>query len=256
MTNLDFSPAPGAASTARRIGAQAAMELKLSLRQGEQLVLTFVIPVLILVVGSRSTRLIDSERPLDILVPGVFALAIVSSSFTSVAIATGFERRYGLLKRLGATPLARSGLLGGKILAVVALQAIQLIVLAAIALALGWRPTGSPTAWVWLLILAVLATIAFGSLALLLAGTLRAEATLALANLIYVLLLVGGGILLPLDRYPDSVHNVLLLLPSGALGEGLREAFVTGSPSTVVLVVLGGWAIVASAAAKRWFKWE
>ncbi len=254
--SLDLSPAPGAAAPLRRLLTQTAMELRLTLRNGEQLLLTFVIPVLLLVAGSRSDRLVGGDRPIDVVAPGVLALAILSTSFTSLAIATAFERRYGVLKRLGATPLSRGGLLGGKVLAVVLLQLGQFVVLGALALALGWRPGGGVTAWLWLVVLAVLATIAFGGLGLLMAGTLRAEATLALANLVYVLLLVGGGVLLPLDRYPAALQGVLSALPSGALGEGLRQAFVTGSPGTFNVVVLAVWAVVAAAAAGRWFRWE
>ncbi|MFS0884529.1 ABC transporter permease [Aeromicrobium sp. 179-A 4D2 NHS] len=256
MSHLDLSPAPGAAAPARRLLTQTAMELRLTLRNGEQLLLTFVIPVLLLVAGSRSDRLVGGDRPIDTVAPGVLGLAILSTSFTSLAIATAFERRYGVLKRLGATPLSRSGLLGGKVLAVVLLQLGQFVVLGALAVALGWRPGGGATAWLWLVVLAVLATVAFGGLGLLMAGTLRAEATLALANLVYVLLLVGGGVLLPLDRYPSAVESALTALPSGALGEGLRQAFVTGSPGTVEVAVLAVWAVVSAGAAGRWFRWE
>lgn len=253
---LDLSPAPGAAAPVRRLLTQTAMETRLTLRNGEQLLLTFVIPVLLLVAGSRSDRLVGGDHPIDTVAPGVLALAILSTSFTSLAIATAFERRYGVLKRLGATPLSRSGLLGGKVLAVVLLQIGQFVLLGGLALALGWRPAGGPTAWLWLVVIAVLATIAFGGLGLLIAGTLRAEATLALANLIYVLLLVGGGVILPLDRYPAAVQDALTALPSGALGEGLRQAFETGAPGTVEVAVLTAWAVVAAAAAGRWFRWE
>lgn len=256
MTDLDLSPAPGAAPRVRRLFSQAAMELKLTLRNGEQLLLTVVIPVLLLVVGSRSTRFIDSDRPIDVVAPGVLALAILSTSFTSLAIATAFERRYGVLKLLGATPLSRLGLLGGKVLSVAVLQIGQFVLLIGLAFVLGWQPSGGASSWFWLVVLSLLATTAFGGLGLLIAGTLRAEATLALANLIYVLLLVGGGVLLPLDRYPDAVQAAASALPSGALGEGLRQIFVTGTPGTVNVVVLAVWAVVAAVAAGKWFRWE
>lgn len=254
--SLDLTPAPGAAPLPRRLRSQTAMELRLLLRNGEQLLLTIVIPILMLVVGSRSSRLVGADRPIDVIAPGVLALAIVSTSFTSLAIATAFERRYGVLKRLGATPLSRTGLLIGKVAAVAVVQLGQFAVLSAVALALGWHPTGGPAAWLWLIVLAALATAAFGGLGLLMAGTLRAEATLGLANLLYVLMLVGGGLLVPLDRYPAFASDLLLALPSGALGEGLRNAFATGSPGTVEVVVLAVWSVVAAVAAGKWFTWE
>ncbi len=258
MTDLDLSPRPGAAPTGRMLRAQTGMELRLLTRNGEQLVLTLVVPLLLLFAGTRAGDVVDlgEGRPIDILAPGVLALAVLSTSFTSLAIATGFERRYGVLKRLGASPLPRWGLLAGKTAAVVVVEVVQVALLSVVALTLGWEPQGGASAWLWLAVLVVLGTAAFGSLGLLIAGALRAEATLAVANLVYVLLLVGGGILVPLDQYPDSARSVLELLPSGALAEGLRVAFASGSPCLTPVVVLVAWAAVAAAATARTFRWE
>ena len=256
--SLDLSPRPGAASTSAMVAAQTRMELRLLARNGEQLLITLVIPLLLLVAGTRSGRVVDlgAGRPIDIVTPGVLGLAVLSTSFTSVAIATGFERRYGVLKRLGASPLPRWGLLAGKSAAVVVVELVQLLVLACVALLLGWDPAGGLAPWAWLVLLAVLGTAAFGSLGLLIAGTLRAEATLAVANLVYVLLLVGGGLLVPLSRYPDGAQGVLALLPSGALGEGMRSAFEDGTVDLLPLVVLAAWAAVGTALTARTFRWE
>ncbi|MFD1858685.1 ABC transporter permease [Aeromicrobium camelliae] len=258
MTPLDLSPAPGAAPRGAMLRSQTAMELKLLLRNGEQVLLTIIIPLILLIAGTRSDRIVDlgPGRPIDVITPGVLALAILSTSFTSLAIATGFERRYGVLKRLGASPLPRSGLVIGKIAAVVLVEIAQLALLSVVALLLGWEPAGGVFPWLWLALLAVLGTAAFGSLALLIAGTLRAEATLALANLVYVVLLVGGALLVPLDRYPDAAQSVLGLLPSAALGEGLRDTFAVGAPHWSAVAVLAGWTAVAGALTTRSFTWE
>lgn len=254
---LDLSPRPGAVPLPRMIVQHAAMELRLLLRNGEQLGVTLVIPLLVLVAGSVSAEVIDlGERPLDLLTPGVLALAVLSSAFTSLAIATGFERRYGVLKRLGASPLPRGGLLAGKMLAVLVTQIAQLVILSAVALLLGWSPSGGPSALVWTAVFVVCGSATFSALAMLIAGTLRAEATLAVANLVYVLLLVGGAVLIPLDRYPDGAAQLVALLPSSALGEGLREALNGETPSLAALAVLIIWVVAAGAAAIRWFKWE
>ncbi|KQP82283.1 ABC transporter permease [Aeromicrobium sp. Leaf291] len=256
--SLDLSPRPGAASTSAMVAAQTRMELRLLARNGEQLLITLVIPLLLLVAGTRSGRVVDlgAGRPIDIVTPGVLGLAVLSTSFTSVAIATGFERRYGVLKRLGASPLPRWGLLAGKSAAVVVVELVQLLVLACVALLLGWDPAGGVAPWAWLVLLAVLGTAAFGSLGLLIAGTLRAEATLAVANLVYVLLLVAGGLLVPLSRYPDGAQGLLALLPSGALGEGMRSAFEGGTVDLLPLAVLAAWAAVGTALTARTFRWE
>ena len=253
-----FAPAPGAAPLSRMIRTQAAMETRLLLRNGEQLLIALVIPLLVLVGGLESGDLVDlgAGRRVDILTPGVLALAVMSSAFTSVAITTGFERRYGVLKRLGASPLPRSGLLAGKTGAVLLVESLQIAVLSITALSLGWRPDGGVVAVVASVLLVILGTAAFGSLALAMAGTLRAEATLAAANLVYLLLLVGGGVVVPLDRSPDAVQPLIELLPSGALAEGLREALTGQGLAWPAVLVLTAWAAAGAALTSRTFRWE
>lgn len=256
--HLDFTPRPGAASAGAMVRAQMLMELRLLSRNGEQLLLTMVIPLLLLIMGTRSDAVVDlgPGRSIDIITPGVLALAVMSTSFTSLAIATGFERRYSVLKRLGASPLPRWGLLVGKLGAVLVVETVQLFVLTSVARLVGWHPHGGWTAFGWLVVFVLLGTAAFGSLGLLIAGMLRAEATLAAANLVYVLLLIGGGLLVPLSRYPGGTHRFVELLPSGALGEGLRDVFAGSAPDATAVVVLATWALVAGAVTSRTFRWE
>lgn len=244
-----------AAPLARRVGAQALAEVRTVLRNGEQLVITLVLPLLILVALTRTT-LVDlgpGDR-VELVVPGVLALAVMSTAFTSQAIATGFDRRNGVLRLLATTPLGRGGLVAGKVIGVVALELLQLAVLAGAALALGWRPdvAGVPGA----LLALVLGTAAFTSLALLVAGLLRAEAVLAVANLLWVLLLAGGGVVLPVSMLPGPLGDVAALLPSGALGEALRATLGGDALPTVPLVVLAAWTAVLSALVARTFRWS
>ena len=255
---LDLSPHPGAASRAMMLRTQTVMELRLQTRNAEQVLLTMVIPLVLLGLGSQANQIVDlgPGRTIDIITPGILALAVLSTSFTSLAIATGFERRYGMIKRLGASPLPRWGLLFGKIGAVVIVEIVQLGVLSGVGLLLGWDPHGGLTAVGEMIMLVILGTAAFGSLGLLIAGTLRAEATLAVANLVYVLLLVGGGLLVPLGRYPEAARHVLELLPSGALGQGLRDTFAGDGPTAFTTVILLIWAVCASLLVSRTFKWE
>ena len=254
-----YLPRPGAAPLARMLRVQTGLETRMVLRNGEQLLLTVVIPVLVLLVFG-SVEVVDLGSPsqrLDFLVPGVLALAVLSTAFTGLAIGTGFERRYGALKRLGATPLPRGALLGAKGLAVLAVEALQVVLLLSVALLLGWEPPADASAWAGVLVLLVAGTGTFAALALLMAGTLRAEATLAAANLVYLLLLVTGGIAVPLDRFPDGVRSLLELLPAAALAEGLRECLSDGTGLPVDrLVVLLVWGAVGAVLAARWFRWE
>jgi ABC-2 type transport system permease protein len=258
MTALDLTPKPGAAPRTAMLRAQTAMELRLQTRNAEQVLLTMVIPLFLLVLGAKASSVVDlgPGRTIDIITPGILALAVMSTSFTSLAIATGFERRYGIIKRLGASPLPRWGLLFGKIGAVVIVEIVQIGVLAGVGFALGWQPHGGATALAQMIMMIVLGTAAFGSLGLLIAGTLRAEATLAVANLVYVLLLVGGGLIVPLSRFPEAASHVLQFLPSGALGQGLRDTFAGNGPSAFCTVVLLIWTVCASLMVSRTFKWE
>jgi ABC-2 type transport system permease protein len=251
-----FTPRPGAAPFASQVRTQTAMEARLLLRNGEQLLIAVVIPVIALVGGVEAAKHVDfslTHRAVDVLTPGVFALAIMSTSFTSLAIATGFERRYGLLKRLGASPLPRIGLLAGKVGALLFVEVLQLLVIGAVGLALGWRP--DPVGFALVVPVSLAGTAAFAGLGLLIAGTLRAEATLAAANLIYLLLMAGGAVVLPRSSY-GGFGEVLRLLPSGALGDALRAAFLGGRLDVVPLLVLVVWAVVGATLAARFFKWE
>jgi len=254
------APAPGAAPMAKMIMAQAGLETRTLLRNGEQLLLTLIIPVLLLVAFSLDDLVkVGSGRQarVDFLVPGVIALAVLSTAFTSQAIATGFERRYGVLKRLGSTPLSRGGLIGAKTTTVIAVEVAQVLILVGVGLALGWRPNAGPGAAVWVVLLVLSGTAAFSGLALLLAGTMRAEATLALANLIYLVLLGIGGIIFPLTKFPAAARPVLTLLPSGALSDGLHSVLQhAGGLPVRDLAVLIVWAAVGIALAARLFRWQ
>jgi ABC-2 type transport system permease protein len=250
-----FAPRPGAAPLGRMVLAQAALETRLLLRNGEQLLLTIVIPtVLLLLFATVPIVDVGGGRRVDFLAPGLIALAVLSTAFTGQAIATGFERRYGVLKRLGASPLPRGGLLVAKTVSVFAVEILQVVLLSVIALALGWSPHGSPLA---VLVLLLLGTAAFSGLGLLMAGTLRAEATLAAANLVFILLLVGGGVVAPLAKFPAGARHVLELLPISALSDGLRRVLEHGGGLPWGSVgVLAVWAVLALAVAAATFRWE
>jgi ABC-2 type transport system permease protein len=239
----------------RAVLAQTRAELALTLRRGESLIVTLVIPLGILVFFAKvDTIATDYKRPVDFLVPGVLALAVMSAAMVSLGIATGFERRYGVLKRLGSTPLSRSGLLVSKTITILLLEAVQAVAIIATGAALGWHvPAGVGAA----LGLLLLGTVAFAGVGLLFAGTLRAEANLALANGLFLVLLFLGGMAYPLSKLPGPLEAFARLLPAAALSECVRGVLATGhkfpTGSFIVLVV---WAVAAPLAAVRAFRWE
>jgi ABC-2 type transport system permease protein len=237
------------------VAAQALMETRLLLRNGEQLLLAVVIPVIVLFAGVRGTRALDitfRHASVDVFTPGVLALAVMSTAFTSLAITTGFERRYGVIKRLGSSPLPRSGLLAGKACSVLLVEVLQMVVIGAVGLSLGWNPDPS---LVGTLLAVVLGTAAFASLGLLVAGVLRAEATLAAANLVYLLLMAGGAVVIPSAAY-GAFGNLVRWLPSGALGDAMRDSLIRDAVSWSNLLVLLAWAALGTVLTARTFRWE
>lgn len=232
----------------RRMLAHSRYELITTLRNGEQLLLSLILPALALVFLSTSTLIsVDTADRVQLITPGVLALAVMSSAFSGQAIATGFERRAGALRMFATTPLGRSGLLGGKVLGVLGVQVVQVAVLGGIGVALGWDP--APTGLVLLVPGLLLGTAAFTALGLLLAGTLRAEAVLAAANILWVLLMVGGGTILPGPTWTS-------FLPSGALGDLLRVSLMDGHLPALPALILLGWAALFSALTVRLFRWS
>ena len=239
--------------------AQTRVEMLLAVRRGESVLVTLVIPPLLLLFFGSVRVLPDwaADRPVDFLLPGVLALAIMSTGMVSLGIATAFERYYRVLKRLGATPLPRAGLLLAKLAAVVLVEVVQVALLLAIAvIQFGWRPNGGAGLALAGLAL-VLGTAAFAGLGLWMAGTLRAEATLAIANGLYVVFVLLGGIVFPLDVLPPALAWPAGLLPATALGDMLRGALVAGPPTPWgSLAVLTAWAIATPLAAALTFRWE
>jgi ABC-2 type transport system permease protein len=250
---------PAAATSS--IAALTALELRLAARRGENILVTLVIPIAVLLFVGGSGLIAVAADPVPSLVPGTIALGIVAAGFVNLGIATAFERRYGVLKRLGAAPLPRTAFLAAKLAAVLVLEIVQLVViLAAANVAFGWTP-GPAWAPVVVILAVALGTAAFVSLGLLLAGTLRAEAVLALANGLFLLLLMVGGVILPIDHLPGFLQPVARLLPSSALADLLRIGLDSGTTASATdapaaLIVLGGWAIGAGALAARLFRWE
>ena len=238
----------------KAVAAQTRAELTMQTRRGENLLVTLVIPLGILLffgkVDALSTELDD---PVEFLVPGVLALAVMATAMVSLGIATGFERRYGVLKRLGTTPLSRGGLLTAKTATVLLLETVQFVLVVVVGVALGWDlSSGLPAA----LGLLLLGTIAFAGIGLLLAGTLRAEANLAVANALFLVFLFLGGMAYPLEDLPAALEAIANLLPAAALSECVRavlqhDAFPAGS-----FVVLLAWAVAAPVIAARTFRWE
>jgi ABC-2 type transport system permease protein len=249
---------PPAAPAQERVRARAAFETRILLANGEQLLVSLVLPALALVgltfssILPMGTRASVGQRA-DFALAGALALAVVSTAFTGQAIATGFDRRAGVLRLLGTTPLGRGGLLAAKCLAVLSVLAVQVVVLGALGVALGARASGLGGVPPLLLSL-LLGSATFVALALLLAGTVRAEAVLAIANLVWVVLL-GLGVLFPTALLPGALGTVAALLPSGALGDAVRLAWVDGAWPWTQWAVLAGWGLAGGLLARRFFRW-
>ena len=249
------APAGRPASLTRRVLNQGRYEAGTMLRNGEQLVLMIVMPLLGLI-ALTVTPILDGlgHSRIDIATPGILALCALSTAFTGQGIATGFDRRYGVLRFLATTPLGKAGLIAGKVIAVLAALAIQVVIISTVAAFLGWRP---PVAGVLLGIpLLILGAATFTALGLLIAGTVRPEATLAITNLGWILFAALGGIVLPASKFSDTMAGIVNWLPSGALGTLMRGALLESRIDVFAIVILLAWAIAGSVAAIKWFKWN
>jgi ABC-2 type transport system permease protein len=235
--------------------AQTRMEIRLTMRRFEAVLITMVVPVILLVfLGMIGLAPDEYSRPVDFLLPSMLVLAVMSTGLVGLSIRTAYERSYGVLKRLGSTPLSRGNLLLAKINSVILVTLIQIIVLIGIAaLGFGWRPEGN-------LLLAgivlIIGTATFAGLGLLLAGILRAETTLAAANTIYIFLLLFGGIIWPADRLPGGIAVVAELLPSSAFATALRDILATGEAPITPIIILSVWGVAGILIASRTFRWE
>ncbi|MEI8051580.1 MAG: ABC transporter permease [Actinomycetes bacterium] len=241
----------------RALRAQIVAEISMTLRRGETLLLTLGIPLILLVFFSQIT-LVSTKgvRPVDLTTPGILALAIMSTSMVSLGIATGFERGYGVLKRLGATPLGRGRLLAAKIAGVAIVEVLQAIVIVAVGLLLGWQPSGGFLGGLEVAAACILGSIAFGGIGLAMAGRLRAEINLAAANGLYLILLLLGGMVVPLSTLPGPIRAVAEVLPAAALSATLHGAVGPTSGYAGCWLVLIAWAIAMPIVASVTFRFE
>jgi len=238
--------------------SEARFDARITVRNGEQLLLTLIIPVALLLLLSLST-FISLDVPagstrVDVALAGVAAVAVLSSAFTSLAISVGFDRRSGALLLLATTPLTRTSILAARSLATLAVVLVQVVLLALVAALLGWRPEPSD---VLALLLVIVGALAFGALGFALGGALRAEATLAVANGVFLLLILAGGTVIPPSALPAPLASIVALLPSAALGDALRIilSMAPGNlPWDVALLV--AWGIVGALVAARTFRWD
>jgi ABC-2 type transport system permease protein len=244
-----------AAPLGRQIIAQTRVELILTLRRGESVLITLIVPVLLLIFFASLNIIAPTGKAVDFLLPGILALAVMATGMVSLGIATAYERYYGVLKRLGSSPLPRSGLIIAKVISVLVLELLQVVVLIGVTVILyGWQPAGSPPLTV--LVLAI-GTMAFSALGLAMAGALRAEVTLAAANGLYLLFLLLGGGILPLSHLPPTLAAIAQILPAAALTQALQATMSDNAPfplnSLVVLVI---WAVAILLVAMKTFQWE
>lgn len=236
------------------LAAQIKAETKLMFRNGEQMLLTLGVPVLLLIFFSTVKVLdVGTGKRVQTVVPGILALAVMSTAMVGLGIATGFERKYGVLKLLGVTPLGRPRLLLAKAATVAVIEIVQFVVLATIGLALGW----SPHLQELLLVAAiVLGTACFAGIGLTLAGRLKGEVNLAAVNGLYLVLLLIGGMVVPLDKLPGPLQTVGRILPSGALSDAVRQAVGETSHAGRPWLILTLWTVGAGLAAIKLFRWE
>ncbi len=244
-----------ASSLVRQVLIQTQFELLLTLRRGENILVTLIVPVLLLIFfASLNIVPAVNGRPVNFLLPGILALAIMAAGMVNLGIATAYERYYGVLKRLGSSPLPRSGLILAKVLSILILELVQVFLLVGVAILFGWRPVDSPFL---ALLTIVIGTVTFAALGLAMAGALRAELTLAGANALFLVFILLGGGILPLSHLPPPLAAIAQFLPATALTQALQATMNDGTAFPgFALLVLVVWAVVVLGIAIRTFQWE
>lgn len=242
----------------RALRAQTIAEVRMTIRRGETLLLTVGIPVLLLVFFSVAhVTATPTKHRIDFIAPGILALCVLSTSLVALSIATGFERSFGVLRRLHVTPLGQRRLIGAKIAGVLVTEVLQVAVLSVVALLLGWHPHGGVTGALMVVAVMVLGSAGCAGIGLALAGRLRAEVNLAASNGLYLVLLLLSGIVVPLTSLPGFIQKAVIAVPSGAMAEGLRRILAhAGGPSIADWVSLFAWAVLAPLFAARTFRFD
>ena len=238
--------------------AQTLAEVRMTVRRGETLLLTIAIPVGLLVFFALvHVTATPTVHRVDFIAPGILALCVLSTSMVALSIATGFERSFGVLRRLYVTPLGQRRLVGAKVAAVLVTELLQVVILSAVALLLGWRPHGGATGTMEVVAVMILGSAGLAGIGLALAGRLRAEVNLAATNGLYLVLLLLSGIVLPTSSLPSGLARLMVALPSGALAESLHRILGTGiSPSGADWLSLAVWAVAAPLLAARSFRYD
>ena len=233
---------------------QLRTELRLLLRNGEQLLLILGIPVFLLVFfGSVDVLPTGDGDPLDFLVPGILAVSVMSTSMVSLGISTGFQRSYGVFTRLGLTPLGTTRLIAAKALSIVMVEILQIVLLCIVAIFMGWSATLSGVIGAGAGVL--LGTIAFSGIGLALAGRLRAELNLAAQNGLYLVLLLTSGMIIDGGSLPSQITSISRWLPGDALADVLRNHLAGATASLASWLVLLAWSAIAPIVASRLFRW-
>jgi ABC-2 type transport system permease protein len=238
--------------------AQTRAEVRMTLRRGETLLLTVGIPLILLVFLSKTSVVAAPKGPrIAFLAPGILALCVLSTSLVALSIATGFERQFGVLRRLHVTPLGQRRLIAAKIAGVLVTEVLQVAILSVAALLLGWRPATGVTSLATVVAALLLGSAGCAGIGLALAGRLRAEVNLAASNGLYLLLLLVSGIVVPLSSLPGVVRDIARALPSGAMAQLVRTALLNGAHAPASdWIALIAWAVIAPLLAAKTFRFD
>lgn len=232
------------------------LERKMFWRNPTAAFFSFVLPLIFLMLFGAIFS--GDQKNLDVIIPGIAGMSIMSTTFNALAMNMTFLREAGVLKRIRGTPLPTGSYLSGVIANAVTNAAIQLIVVVLagrIFFGIGW-----PKQWFELIVFGVLGVAALASLGVAWSHVIpNFDAAPAYTNIVFLPVIFISGVFYDVDNAPQGLHDVAQVLPLTHIIDGLSAALVSGASlgdHLGDLAVVAAWAAFGLIFAVRGFSWE
>jgi ABC-2 type transport system permease protein len=235
---------------------QYRLERRMFWRNPSAAFFNFLLPLLFL--GLFGAILQGNQKDLDVIVPGIAGMSVMTTTFSALAMNMTFLRETGVLKRMRGTPLPGGTYLGGVALNAVTNTAIQIaivVVAGRLFFNVGWPRDGLE-----LVVFTVVGVVCFASLGVALSHAIpNFDSAPAYVNAVFLPVIFVSGVFFDPKHDPAFLRDIAQVLPLKHLIDGLRGAMITGrglSATASALAVLAVWAVGGVFLAVRGFSWD